>query len=580
MEKMKNIFLKYVFVVFALFALFGCEDVLDTEDYDSYSEDLVYSEYDQVLTLVYTAYNSTESWAIDRTSWWGRRFNIEIGSYEAKFNFNNIDQFNIRGGWTPSNTGLLEAKWATFWDYVRATDEFLDEIDDSEAMSSDPDDCIILKGEMRFLRANLYSKLLKYYGGVPILESALGTDDDFDEARDSYKDCVDFIVEDLDYAISVLPETRPDDEFGRATKLSALAVKSRTLLYAASPLHDPSTAPSNDDLYIYDVSSKWQDAADAAKTLIDLVDSRDLTSVADADAYQKLFLSNTNEDILFARAYGSTYYEFGTDANSLPDQCQSPNGYGGWGLSSPSQNFVAEFNMADGTAFVDNAIVGDGITYDSSIQNDNREMRYYANILYNGAEFRDRDVQYWVRTDVEETGGLDSKYGDGNTNHASKTGYNIRKFQDESVDVAGGISAGRPYILYRLAEIYLNYAECEYHLGDEDLAREYLNKVSERALQPDITATGADLLEAIKRERRIELCFEGHNFFDERRWMNEDHLGFDVNGLSWTKSSEDADAVYTEYTVVTRPWKDAYYYLPIPETEVEKDPSLVQNYGY
>ncbi|MGQ1910865.1 RagB/SusD family nutrient uptake outer membrane protein [Marinifilum sp. RC60d5] len=566
---MKNF--KYIFIVFTLFATFGCEDVLNTEASDAFAEDLIYSDPGQLETLVFTSYNSTESWGLNRANWWGRHFNIENASFEAKFNFKDKDLLRVRAGWTPSNVGTFKDKWVQYWDYVRSTNEFLDRVDDSEAMKVDADKVNILKAEMKFLRANLYSKLIRFYGGVPIMEHALGLEDNFNLERNSYAECVAFIVKELDEAAAVLPLTRPDTEFGRATKLAALAVKSRTLLYAASKLHDPATVP-NGPLYDYDKSSKWQDAADAAKAVIDLVGARDLISVADAKAYQELFLS-PNKDILFARPFGSTYYDFGTDVNTLPDMAMSPGGYGGWGLSSPTHNFAMEFNMADGTRT-------DGASFDPANPNDGREMRYYSDLLFNGAQFRGREVQYYLSDDVDvNIHGSDSPKGIGNVGHSSKTGYNIRKFQDENVDVTGGISAERPYILYRLAEIYLNYAEAQYHLNAEELAREYVNKVSSRALQPAITATGEDLLEAIKRERRVELCFEGHNFFDERRWMNEAHLGFDIKGLTWTKA-EDGSLSFEESTVVTRPWYVRHYYLPVPSTEIEKAPALLQNYGY
>lgn len=569
-NKMKNI--KYLFLVFALFSMGACQDdVLDTVARDAFAEDLIYSDPSQVERLVFTAYNSTESWGINRFQWWGRRFNIEGGSFEAKFNFQDLDLFRVRAGWTASNTGIFNQKWSNYWDYVRLTNEFLDRIDESEAMAIDPEKVGILKAEMKFLRANLYSKLIKYYGGVPILERALGLEDNFDLVRNSYEECVDFIVRELDEAAAVLPETRPDSEFGRATKLAALAVKSRTLLYAASKLHDPSTVP-NGPLYDYTKGSKWQDAADAAKAIIDIVGVRDLMPVNNAQDYQNLFLS-PNQDILFARPFGSEFYDFGTDANSLWDQTQSPNGYTGWALSSPTHNFALQFNMADGTTT-------DGGGYDPQNPNADREMRYYANLLFNGADFRGREVQYYLSEDVDAfPHGLDSPEGLGNTQHSSKTGYNIRKFQDENVPVAGGISPQRPYILYRLAEIYLNYAEAQYHLGKEADALEYLNKVSSRALQPNITASSDALLEAIKRERRVELSFEGHNFFDERRWMEVDHLGFDIQGLKWTKKADGA-LEFDEYTVVTRPYFEKHYYLPIPITEVEKAPSMEQNFGY
>ena len=566
-------YLKYISVLFlvTLFPLTSCDPLTDVNDRTAFSEGLIYSSPDQVERLVYTAYNSTESWGINRFQWWGRRFNIEGASFEAKFNFRDLDLFRMRGGLTASNSAIFLEKWRNYWDYVRMTNDFLDRIDESPAMDVDPEAVEVLKGEMKFLRANLYSKLIRFYGGVPIMERALGLNDEFNLPRNSYQECVEFIVRELDEAAEMLPETRPDAEFGRATKLSALAVKSRTLLYAASKLHDPGTAP-NGPLYDYNKASKWQDAADAAKQVIDLVGERDLIAVSNAEEYQELFLS-PNEDILFARPFGPEFYDFGTDANSLPDKTQASNGFDGWGLSSPSYNFTLQFNMADGTST-------SGPNFDPLSPSEGREMRYYADLIYNGAIFRGRPIEYFLSEDADtHPHGLDSPEGLGNPLHSSKTGYNIRKFQDETVDVNGGISPRRPYILYRLAEIYLNYAEAQYHLGNEAEATKFLNKVSTRALQPEINETGAALLEAIKRERRVELCFEGHNFFDERRWMEVDHLGFDIQGLRWTKKL-DGSLEFEEYTVVTRPFFEKHYYLPIPITEIEKAPALEQNFGY
>lgn len=569
---MKN--LKYILIVCALLVSSSCsEDILNTEARNAFAEDFVYSSADNLDGLVITAYNSTESWSFNRFNWWARRFNIENASFEAKFNFRDLDLFRMRAGLTAGNAGLFNQKWGNYFDYVRMINEFLDRVDESDAMAVDTERTSVLKGEMKFLRANLYSKLIKNYGGVPIMERALGLNDNFDFPRNTYQECVEFIIRELDEAADLLPTTRPDTEFGRASKLSALAVKARTLLYAASELHDPSTVP-NGPLYDYNAPSKWQDAADAAKDVIDLVGNRDLISVANAEEYQSLFLS-ANQDILFARPYNSELYEFGTDPNSLWDQTQAPNGYGGWALSSPTHNFALQFNMTDGTTTSEA-----GTSFDTSNPNTGREMRYHANLLFDGAQFRGRQVQYFLSEDVNtHPHGLDSPNGLGNALHSSKTGYNIRKFQDENVAVSGGISAQRPFILYRLAEVYLNYAEALYHVGNETLARQYLNKVSSRALQPAITASGDALYEAIKRERRVELAFEGHNFYDERRWMQDDHLGFDIRGLKWTKKA-DGSMTSEEYTVVNRPYFEKHYYIPIPLAEIQRAPSVEQNFGY
>ena len=549
----------------------SCEKALEIDAADSFTEDFVYSDPEQVERIVYSVYNSTESWGLNKFVWWSRRYNIENGSFEAKFNFRDLDRLGLRRGWNPSNVGDLGDKWRDYWGYIREINLFFDKVDESEASELDPEKIALLKAEMQFLRANLYSKLIKYYGGVPIISEAISLEsENFNIPRNSYEECVDFIVAELDAAASVLPETRPDNEFGRATKLAALAVKSRTLLYAASELHDPSTEPSG-PLYDYTKSTKWEDAAAAAQELIDLVGERDLIAVEGEEDYRRLFLS-PNEDILFARPYGSDLYDFGTDVNSLWNQTQAPSGYGGWALSSPTLNYVLQYNMADGTTTSDGA-------YDPMNPNENREMRYYANLNFNGANYRGRDVQYYLSEDVNVfPHGLDSPEGLGNVLHSSKTGYNIRKFQDESVGLTE-TSADRPFILYGLAEVYLNLAEASYHSGNEIDARKYVNKVSTRALQPEITASGTELLDAIRRERRVELAFEGHSFFDERRWMIPEHLGFDVKGLRWTKKV-DGSVEPEEYTVIERPWFDRQYYLPIPLSEIEKAPALIQNAGY
>ncbi|WP_298488195.1 RagB/SusD family nutrient uptake outer membrane protein [uncultured Maribacter sp.] len=571
---MKNFKLTYLFAVLLFFSVSSCDDDLDIDVTGSFASDLVLSTPEQVELLLLTTYNSTENWGLDNSIWWSRRFNIENASFESKFNFNNLDLLRVRAGWTAGNPGFFRNQWSKYYTYIRQANLFFDQIPESPAMEQDPEKVNLLLAEMRFLRANLYSKLIRYYGGVPILETAASLDDDFNIPRNTYEECVNFIVSELDAAAAVLPDTRPEDEFGRATKMAALAVKSRVLLYAASDLHDPALAPqtTNTDFYTYSKATKWQDASDAAKAVIDMVGSRDLISVADAKGYQDLFLS-VNEDIIFARPFGSTIFAFGTDGNSLWDRTQSPNGDDGWALSSPTHNYALQYNMNDGTT------TDDGL-FDPADPNANREMRYYANLNFQGAEFRGNPINYALSLNPDEyPHGDDSPEGLGNVRHSSKTGYNIRKFQNESLGNIQDPTPGRPYILYRLAEIYLNYAEAQYHLGNEAEALTFVNKSVARGLQPAITAAGTDLLEAIKRERRIELAFEGHNFFDERRWMNEDHLGMDIKGLTWT-TQVDGTVTNEEYTVVTRPWFQRMYYLPIPQAEIDKTASLIQNDGY
>lgn len=583
MEKYKSI-KRYSTIVLTLilFTLGACEDSLDIDVRDSFASDLVLSTPEQVELLLFTTYNSTESFGAG-SQFWARYMNVEIASFEARMNFNattqGADQFAVLRGWTSANVGQLGQKWQDLWTYVRQANVFLELVEGSEAQQNSPDEIEALKAEMRFLRANQYSKLLKFFGGVPLLTSAATLDDDFNIPRNSYQEVVEFIVSEIDEIAPLLPLTRDSGEFGRATRLAALALKSRTLLYAASDLHDPSLAPqsSNLELYTYNNPNKWQEAADAAKAVIDLVGDRDLISTPNAKAYQELFLSE-NQDILFARPFGGTVFGFGTDVTTQPDNAQSPRGFDGWSLSTPLHNYTLIYNMDDGNTT-------DSPSYDAANPYENREMRFYANINYQGAIFRGRPIDYSISVDnTVVPDGLDSFSQDqqtlGNFRHGSTTGYAMRKFQNEALgtDVKQA-SPGRPYIIYRLAEIYLNYAEASFRAGDEETARRYVSRVSERALQPAITASGPELLEAIKRERRVELAFEGHNFFDERRWLNEDNLGFDVQGLRWAKDL-DENVSFEEFTIETRPYDIKQYYLPIPQSETNITEALIQNVGY
>ena len=149
---------------------------------------------------------------------------------------------------------------------------------------------------------------------------------------------------------------------------------------------------------------------------------------------------------------------------------------------------------------------------------------------------------------------------------------------DEGLDFTKGVGS-QPYIFFRLAEIYLNYAEAQYHLGNEAEAREYINIIRARVHMPPITTSGEQLLEDIRHERRIELCFEDHRFYDVRRWMiAEETLGKNATGIEWSKAA-DGSLSYSPVNVQVRSFDPKMYYIPIPLDEVNKT-DLEQNPGY
>ncbi|MFZ1751961.1 MAG: RagB/SusD family nutrient uptake outer membrane protein [Saprospiraceae bacterium] len=571
---MKNLN-KYLLITFlTLIIPFGCTDILDVAPGDAYTEVDIYK--DPILTekLVFSSYNSTESWGMNFADWWTRRMGYENASDESWFHFVPQNYKITRSAITANDQGFFNGIWRQNYLNIGPINEFLSKIDGSDVMKSHPDKAQVLKGEMLFLRAYNYFRLVNLYGGVILVDKPFGLTDDFKRPRNSYQECIDFIVKDLDEAAKLFPSSmnnRTGKDFGRVSKGACLGLKSRVLLYAASPLHDQATVP-NGPLYDYTKATKWKDASDAAKALIDL-NTFNLVSVKTAADYQNLHLK-PNAELIFARPFNPEFPTTPADFNTLPDKAQSTVSSGGWGLSNPTHNFVQEFKMANGKRITE---AGSGYT-DAEMYK-NRELRFYANINYQGATFRGIELEYW------QPGGKDSK-DIGPPNHFAGTGYNVRKFQDETVLIDKSQSANRPFPLIRLAEIYLNYAEAQFFLGNEAEARTYVNKIAQRVGLPTITTSGQALLNDIKYERQMELFFEGHRFFDLRRWMMADKLGADVTGVQWQKLDASGKLSPTGTLkridiplIEDRSFNPKNYYIPIPTAEIEKA-GILQNFGY
>jgi len=555
---------KLLYIVSAFFIIFiSCEEkVLDTKPSTEYTDKDVWSDINLAKLFALDQYRVLEGFGISDVNW-GAGIMMLGTICDETYNKWDIVECVNQGYISAEDPGwIFWDLWRHYWWYVRNANMVLENIDQVENAS--PDEINIIKGEMKFVRAYAYFRLISYYGGVPIIKETFDLDDDFTRERNSFKACVDFILEDLDDAVNLVPL---DADFGRITKGACLALKSRVLLYAASKLHDPSV--TSDSLFVYDKPNKWQDAADAAMEVINL-NKYSLVPVNSWKEYQELFLSN-NEEVILARPFHPEYGYF----EYRPDLLNSPNGYGGWACNTPTQNIVNDYELIDGTIpeFPDS---GKGVDPDSLYAN--RDPRFYANILYNGSEFRGRKVEGFL------PGGKDSKDGPAGWNW-SRTGYWMRKFMDESIDFSS-TRGNTPRIHFRLAEIYLNLAEALYHLGEEGEAREYVNMIRRRVGMPEISSSGPELLDAIRHEREIELMFEGHRFFDLRRWMTApEELSEPCYGVVWEKLdengnlSESGTLCFRVYKVADRLWDDKLYYMPIPFEEIAKT-GMRQNPGY
>ncbi|MDD2261568.1 MAG: RagB/SusD family nutrient uptake outer membrane protein [Candidatus Paceibacterota bacterium] len=543
---MKNITNKIFVLIIVISSLFASCEFLEIEPLDSYTENSVFS--DLALTEAYVTrnyilpvngFNSTA---------------LRFVSDESHNNFNWGGAWTItRGQMTPDQFGSFGI-WNSYYGYIRACNVFFNNVD---KLPGSEDEKNRLIGEMTFFRAYYYMELINRYGGVPLITTTFELDDeDMMIPRDSYDACVDFVVSEFSKAATLLPERWTGSNFGRATKGAALAMKSRVLLYAASPLWNTTNS-----------ISKWQAAADAAKEVMNL-------GVYQLDSdYKGLFINSNSPEIIFQRLYTNEY------SNNY-DWQNTPNGWTGYSATCVTQSMVDSYEMTDGS-------MPDVSMYAEATNNPwaGREPRFYASVVYDGQIFRDDEVEFWINEDGK-TGGKDSEFGTDNWNH-SKTHYTIRKFMDESLKAPWTDKGGQPWIYSRYAEILLNYAEAMFHVGDEEEARRYINLVRERArngandVLPDITASGDGLLKAIQHERKIELAFEEHRFFDVRRWkIAEITENIDVHGIKIVKKA-DGTKSYTIVKVDDRVFISPKHYLfPIPNDEIRKNNLLEQNPSY
>jgi hypothetical protein len=555
-----------------LFVFAGCADqVLNKKPETVFSQKDVWSDISLAQKYVFANYSAI-TW---RYSYHGNRTNFSGELTDQLYgNYPYGQRLYTQGQITFDNMGTFAGMWGSKYKNIWRINTFFDKI---KGIKGHEEEVKRLKGEMMFIRAYNYDQLINIFGGVPLVKKTFDLKGPFKAKRSSYQECVQYIVDQLNQIIDnkMVPETVPDNEWGRVSMGAVRALKSRVLLYAASKLHNPG-AYSSDALYTYDKSGKWKDAADAAKAVIDMP-QYSLVPVSNAKEYREI-LTQKNPELIFAIVSSKQY-----TPPSLGDLIQrlGPSGFPGANtMANPTQNLVDDFQMKDGKSISESPL------YDPSPENfyKNKELRFYADINYNGAVYKGETLQFYL------PGGKNSRQGAGSGSDASETGYSTRKYTIDSYkwwETSG--HSGVPRVIFRLAAFYLNYAEAEYHLGNEGVAREYVNKIRERVHLPDIHSSGTQLLKDIRHERNIELCIEGHHFYDARRWMTAEKLfNEDAKGIQWKyvdasgnlQSPQDGGKLtYNILTVQERTFPKRQYFLPIPRKELERT-DLKQNVGY
>ena len=475
-----------------------------------------------------------------------------------------------------------DAYWGTAYAGIRRVNIFLANIDRVPAL---PASIVIWKAEARFIRALLYFELVKRYGGVPLIGDQIFTlDDDLALPRNSYAESVNYIVSECD-AIKPdlrLPSAIPDGEWGRIPRTAAFALKSRLLLYAASPLFNGGQVNGAGDRQGYSNAdaNRWQLALTAAQDLISLNAHQLLTAPA-ATAFPSVFTVKKNSEIILAKQSSNT---------TTLESWNAPMGYGApaasQGLTSPSQNFVDAFPTLTGLP-IDAA----GSGYNAQNPYANRDPRLLFSVFANGVTTGSGTTgSRWLSRNVETFDGGRDRPTSGNVQ--TRTGYYLRKFLGDFTTSTSYSNQSHNFPLFRYAEILLNAAEALNELGRTSEALTILLPLRQRA---GITAgtnsrygipaalSQSDARAFIRNERRIELGFEEHRFWDLRRWKTaENVLNGPLVGMQITKGGTPTvpTYTYTRNTAASMTWQNRLYYMPLPYDETTKNLNLTQNPGW
>ena len=434
-----------------------------------------------------------------------------------------------------------------------------------------------MKAEARFLRAHFYFELVKRYGGVPLIgDNVYVLGDDVQLPRNTFAQCIDYIVRELDEIKDDLRSLPMADatEFAHApTKEACLAMKARVLLYAASPLFNEKPLEAGNELIGYPSydSGRWNLAAQAAKDLIDQYGPKGKGTLNLAQDYRNIFVDfygGNNPELIFFRPVGK---------NKSIETANGPLGFSGNSLgngnTNPTQNLVESFLMKDGTKYVSTSV-------DDPFKN--RDPRLDFTILHHGSR--------WLNTTLDtQVGGTHNPSGA----QYSRTCYYMAKFMKDYQTSSNYEDNIHLWVMYRYGEVLLNYAEA---LNEVALAggtidnKEVLNSLIQLRKRAGIEPgnenyyglpapqnyDAAEMREIIRNERRIEMAFEEQRYWDIRRWrIAEDIFKEPLKGLNIQVVGNKT--IYNEVNVLSAEFDTKRYFYQIPYSEVIKNGNMIQN---
>ena len=535
------------------------------------------------------------------------------------------------GSWNASN--MPNSNFNIYYEAIRECNIFLQNVMSCSDPAALESDLTLWYNCVRWARGYYYFLLMRDFGPVFLLGDELldftASTTALERPRDTWEACVDYVVSEMAWCAQRLPATHNSAYMGLPTSGAALAVISRLRLYAARDLFNGNTLyrtvrnPDGIQLFPQDKDpQKWVLAAQAAKDVIDLNQYKLYRSDEDDPCLNYLGITQEtwNDEIIYCGGGYRSRYMFGV--HTAPSMSISGGtAYGGWG---PTQQQVDAYAMADGrypiTGYASDGspVIDEKSGYSSAefatatFNNPFLQSLGASQTYYQGSwpqMYKDREPRFYVSVFWGDSYWM---YGSGNFKKASfclganahvahdypKSGYMVNRFYDHTLNSFTGQWGNVTFPSIRLGEIYLNYIEavleCERNgvSGegvDHALAMQYWSELRDRSGMDPITeaysgATTDDLVELVRRERRVELAFEGHRYYDTRTWMiatqtdNGPMYGMDTSVAS--SGEVTADGFWARTAFETRVFKNNHYLFPFPQRELDRNKQLTQNYGW
>lgn len=556
MKKYKNLLLA-LFVALAS----GCSDMLDIKPTSFISDEAIWEDKVLIDKFVANTYGSMLCGFNRCTAGFGQNWSMSwAGNMDsATDDFASVSDSPIytqlnKDAITAQSCPFVSEIWIQEYLVIRKCNTIIERVAGVDDKVLTAKEKLRIDAEARFLRAFCYFDLGRTFGKAPLILKAQNLEEDLLVAPSSFAEIVEFVKDECDLYADNLPLTYPEEEAGHATKGAFLALKSRALLYLASPLN------SEDD------ARKWDDAAVAAQAVMDL-HVYELYKVGETP-YRSMEFDKTaaNKEVIFEHRFSfpeaphNIHMMWSLDAEDA----------GSWNGLYPTQNLVDAYETIDGKLIDDPT----NTMYDAQDPYSNRDARFYQSIIYNGSTWETYLMSMVTNTvDPSKNGSCKPRLG------KARCGYGPKKFIEEldpSTNIYGGYAQSNNWPYFRYAEVLLNYAEAKNEslsVPDESVYNA-VNEVRARSNQPNLPTglSKEEMRKRIKNERRVELLLEEHRFYDLRRWKDGNVLAEPIMGMNIYNNN--ITLKYEISKVEDRVFTGEHYYLPIPLSEQEKNPLL------